>query len=216
MGPIPGSWISPGVGNVNPLQYSCLGKSHGQRSLAGCSPWGRKESDRTEQQTDHLCFSPASLCLKFPGWPQPTQEPTGPHLPLVFLVQNLGRNLTLTPWVSNDASLSLSLLPVATLGRGVFNPSSSAFPTPAFPGPVYLFACWDWSSWLSFTFQLDLLLTTGAQHMGPEPLLLTRTPKCVSFRSATEPALRAVQQWERCFSIHDFLLWWGLLCWVRL
>ena len=25
------------------------GKSHGQRSLAGCSPWGRKESDTTEQ-----------------------------------------------------------------------------------------------------------------------------------------------------------------------
>ena len=25
------------------------GKSHGQRSLVGCSPWGRKESDTTEQ-----------------------------------------------------------------------------------------------------------------------------------------------------------------------
>ena len=24
------------------------GKSHGQRSLVGCSPWGRKESDTTE------------------------------------------------------------------------------------------------------------------------------------------------------------------------
>ena len=24
----------------NPLQYSCLEKSHGQRSLVGCSPWG--------------------------------------------------------------------------------------------------------------------------------------------------------------------------------
>ena len=24
------------------------GKSHGQRSLAGCSPWDCKESDRTE------------------------------------------------------------------------------------------------------------------------------------------------------------------------
>ena len=28
----------------------CLpGKSHGQRSLVGNSPWGRKESDMTEQ-----------------------------------------------------------------------------------------------------------------------------------------------------------------------
>ena len=32
---IPGSGISPRVGNGNPLQYSCLGKSHGQRILAG-------------------------------------------------------------------------------------------------------------------------------------------------------------------------------------
>ena len=33
----------------NPLQYSCLENPHGQRSLAGYSPWGRKESDTTEQ-----------------------------------------------------------------------------------------------------------------------------------------------------------------------
>ena len=25
------------------------GKSHGQRSLGGCSPWGREESDMTER-----------------------------------------------------------------------------------------------------------------------------------------------------------------------
>ena len=30
-----------------PLQYSCLENPHGQRSLAGYSPWGRKESDMT-------------------------------------------------------------------------------------------------------------------------------------------------------------------------
>ena len=29
------------------------GESHGQRSLAGCSPWGRKESDTTEQLSTH-------------------------------------------------------------------------------------------------------------------------------------------------------------------
>ena len=34
--------------NSNPLQYSCLEKSGGQRSLAGCSPWGRKELNMTE------------------------------------------------------------------------------------------------------------------------------------------------------------------------
>ena len=45
---ISGSGRSPGEGNRNPLQYSCLEKSHGQRTLAGYSPWGHKESDTTE------------------------------------------------------------------------------------------------------------------------------------------------------------------------
>ena len=40
---------SPGGGNGNSLQYSCPGKSHGQRSLAGYSPQGRKELDTTER-----------------------------------------------------------------------------------------------------------------------------------------------------------------------
>ena len=35
---IPGSGKSPGGGNGNPLQYSCLEKSHGQRRLLGYSP----------------------------------------------------------------------------------------------------------------------------------------------------------------------------------
>ena len=40
---------SPGEGNDNPLQYFLPGKSHGQRSLGGYSPWGHKESDTTER-----------------------------------------------------------------------------------------------------------------------------------------------------------------------
>ena len=32
------------------------GKSHGQRSLVGYSPWGRRESDTTEQLTHTLCL----------------------------------------------------------------------------------------------------------------------------------------------------------------
>ena len=38
MGLIPGSGRSPEEGHGNPLQYSCLGSPHGQRSLVGCSP----------------------------------------------------------------------------------------------------------------------------------------------------------------------------------
>ena len=47
-GSIPGSGRSPGGGKDNPLQYSCLENPHGQRSLAGYSPQGHKESDSTE------------------------------------------------------------------------------------------------------------------------------------------------------------------------
>ena len=33
------------------------GKSHGQRSLVGCSPWGREESDTTERLPFHFSLS---------------------------------------------------------------------------------------------------------------------------------------------------------------
>ena len=48
LGLIPRLGRSPEGGHGNPFQYSCLENLHGQRSLAGCSPWGRKESDTTE------------------------------------------------------------------------------------------------------------------------------------------------------------------------
>ena len=37
-GSIPGSGRSHGGGHGEPFQHSCLEKSHGQRSLAGCGP----------------------------------------------------------------------------------------------------------------------------------------------------------------------------------
>ena len=46
-GSIPGLGRSPGEGNRYLMQYSCLGKSHGQMSLVGYNSWGRKESDMT-------------------------------------------------------------------------------------------------------------------------------------------------------------------------
>ena len=51
LGSIPGSERSPGEGNGNLFQYSCLENPHGQKSLVGYSPWGHKESDMTEQLT---------------------------------------------------------------------------------------------------------------------------------------------------------------------
>ena len=48
IGSIPGSGRSHGGRHGNPLQYSCMENPHGQRSLAGYSPWGCTESDTTE------------------------------------------------------------------------------------------------------------------------------------------------------------------------
>ena len=47
MGSIPGLGRSSGIGDGNPLHYSCSG-NYGQRSLAGYSPWSWKESDMSE------------------------------------------------------------------------------------------------------------------------------------------------------------------------
>ena len=48
-GLIPGLGRSPGEGNGNPLQYSCLENPMDGRSLVGYSPWGQRESDGTER-----------------------------------------------------------------------------------------------------------------------------------------------------------------------
>ena len=47
-GLIHGLGRSPGRKHGNPLEYFCLENPHGQRSLVGYSPQGRKESDTTE------------------------------------------------------------------------------------------------------------------------------------------------------------------------
>ena len=49
--------IECGEGNGTPLQYSCLEKSNGWRSLEGCSPWGRWGSDKTERLHFHFSLS---------------------------------------------------------------------------------------------------------------------------------------------------------------
>ena len=41
----------------HPTPVLLPGKSHGQRSLVGCSPWGRKESDSTERLHFHVLLS---------------------------------------------------------------------------------------------------------------------------------------------------------------
>ena len=65
-GSIPGSGRSPREENGNPLQYSCLEKSHGLRILVGYSPWGIKELDTTEK----LRFLSFFLLAQNPVWIQ--------------------------------------------------------------------------------------------------------------------------------------------------
>ena len=51
LGSILGLGRSPGEEHGNPLQYSFLENSHGQKSLVSYSPWGLKELDTTEWLT---------------------------------------------------------------------------------------------------------------------------------------------------------------------
>ena len=44
-----------------PTPVFLSGESHGQRSLAGCNPWGHKESNTTEHTHAHTC---TILCLQ--------------------------------------------------------------------------------------------------------------------------------------------------------
>ena len=41
----------------HPTPVLLPGKSHGPRSLVGCSPWGREESDKTERLHFHFSLS---------------------------------------------------------------------------------------------------------------------------------------------------------------
>ena len=54
LGSNPGLGRSPGGGHGNPLQYSCLENPCWQRSLAGCNPWGHKQSDTTDRLSTHM------------------------------------------------------------------------------------------------------------------------------------------------------------------
>jgi len=73
----------------NPLQYSCLGKSHGQRSPVGYNPWDRKEL--TEKA---MASHSSTLAWKIP-W---TEEPGR--------LQSMGSRR-----VGHDWATSLSLFP---------------------------------------------------------------------------------------------------------
>ena len=61
---IPGLGQSPGGGNGNLLQYSCL-KNPMIKTWQGYSPWGRKESDKTEHEYE---WSMTGQNIKIPDY----------------------------------------------------------------------------------------------------------------------------------------------------
>ena len=78
---------SPGEGNGDPHQYSCLGKSRGQRSLGGYGLWRLKESDTTERLHFHfhalekeMATHSSILAWRIPGTGEPGGLPSmGSH-----------------------------------------------------------------------------------------------------------------------------------------
>ena len=78
-----------GEGNGTPPTPVLLpGKSHGWRSLVGCSPWGLEESDTTERLPFHFSLSciregngnPLQCSWRIPGTGQPGGLPSmGSH-----------------------------------------------------------------------------------------------------------------------------------------
>ena len=54
-GSIPGVWKIPWRRKWQPAPVLLPGKSHGQRSLVGYSPWGRQESGTTEWVNARFC-----------------------------------------------------------------------------------------------------------------------------------------------------------------
>ena len=111
MSSIPSSGQSPGEGN---------GESQGQRSLAGDSPWGHKESDTTEQLNNNQWIQPLGVAC-----------PPDAHVSLLepmsqSLARNLGPPLTLlAPFLSTASQqpilsaycLRISLLPSLLLSH---------------------------------------------------------------------------------------------------
>ena len=51
------NWSPGGRRQWHPTPVLLPGKSHGQRSLVGCNPWGREESDTTERLHFHFSLS---------------------------------------------------------------------------------------------------------------------------------------------------------------
>ena len=111
-GPIPGLGRSPGGGNGNLFHDSCWGRSCGQRSLEGCSPWGPRESDTSKALSKHALGVSAWAEEEALSWDAGRRQP-GP--PLRALVP---QSCFLAPTPRHQALAPLQL--GTTLGKWVW------------------------------------------------------------------------------------------------
>ena len=136
LGSIPGLGRSPGGGHGNLLQCSCLENPHGQRSLAGYSPRGRKESDTTERLSAaqlwrtvwqflkkvniELPYDPAILLLGI--YPEKTTMQRDAHTPVfiaaLFTIAGTRRQRKLCFYISLAMQLLEILLESSPLDGG--------------------------------------------------------------------------------------------------
>ena len=91
----------------HPTPVLLPGKSHGRRSLVGCSPWGREESDTTERLPSHLSLS----CIG-EGNGNPLQcsclENPGDRGAWWAAVYGVAQSRTQLKWLSSSSSSSSS------------------------------------------------------------------------------------------------------------
>ena len=81
----------------HPTPVLLPGKSHGQRSLLGCSPWGRTESDTTERLHFHFHFHAL----------EKERQPTPVFLPGES--QGLGSLVGCSPWGRTESDTTEQL-----------------------------------------------------------------------------------------------------------
>ena len=155
----------------HPTPVLLPGKSHGQRSLVGCSPWGHKESDTTERLHFHFSLS----CIG-EGNGSPLQcsclENPGDGGAWWTAVYGVAQSQTQLKWLSSSSSLrnvcvSRSVMPLsdpwtvahqASLPMGVSRQEyRSGFPFPS-PG--------DLPDWLNLGLLQCRWIPSHLSHQG--------------------------------------------------
>ena len=101
--PVPNLWRR----RWHPIPVLLPGKSHGQRSLVGCSPWGCEESDKTEQLHFHFSLSCIGEGNGNPLQYSCLENPRGGGA--WWAVYEVAQNRTRLKWLSSSSSVYMSV-----------------------------------------------------------------------------------------------------------